>query len=88
VFPRIGHSNRRVYGAPGTSRAAKRIAIAGYLRLGLIVYRSAPGEIGFYEYQRWAADPRMLSTSAAIDRLSATGQFSLVSMYDLRSDIE
>jgi len=48
------------------------------------VYRTTPEEIGFYEYHRWAADPRMLVTSAVVDHLRANGQFSMVSMYDGR----
>src|ERR1019366_7859809 len=52
-----------------------------YLRQGPIVYRTTPEEIGFYEYHRWAADPRTIVTSAVIDHLRAGGQFSIVSMY-------
>ena len=48
------------------------------------MYRTTPEEIGFYEYHRWAADPRMLVTSAVVDHLRADGQFSMVSMYDGR----
>ena len=48
------------------------------------MYRTTPEEIGFYEYHRWAADPRMLATSAVVDHLRANGQFSMVSMYDGR----
>ena len=48
------------------------------------MYRTTPEEIGFYEYHRWAADPRMLVTSAVVDHLRANGQFFMVSMYDGR----
>jgi ABC-type uncharacterized transport system auxiliary subunit len=57
-----------------------------YLRQGPIVYRATPEEVGFYEYHRWATDPRALVTSAVIDHLRASGQFALVSMYDGRPD--
>jgi ABC-type uncharacterized transport system auxiliary subunit len=50
------------------------------------VYRSTPEEIGFYEYHRWAADPRALVTSAVIDHLRAGGQYSTVSTYNGRPD--
>lgn len=60
----------------------------GYLRQGPIVYRSTPEEIGFYEYHRWAADPRKTVTGAVVDELRASGQFSMVSTYDGRRDIE
>ena len=48
------------------------------------MYRTTPEEIGFYEYHRWAADPRTLVTSAVVDHLRAGGQFSMVSMFDGR----
>ena len=67
-----------------TSIAVREFQSPGYLRQGPIVYRTTPEEIGFYEYHRWATDPRTLVTSAVIDHLRASGQFSLVSMYDGR----
>jgi ABC-type uncharacterized transport system auxiliary subunit len=71
-----------------TSIAVREFQSPGYLRQGPIVYRTTPEEIGFYEYHRWAADPRMLVTSAVIDHLRASGNFSLVSMYNGRPDID
>jgi ABC-type uncharacterized transport system auxiliary subunit len=71
-----------------TSIAVREFQAPGYLRQGPIVYRSSPEEIGFYEYHRWAADPRKIVTSTVIDDLRASGQFSMVSMYDGRRDIE
>lgn len=67
-----------------TSIAVREFQSPGYLRQGPIVYRTTPEEVGFYEYHRWAADPRTLLTSAVIDHLHARGQFSMVSMYDGR----
>ena len=67
-----------------TSIAVREFQSPGYLRQGPIVYRTTPEEIGFYEYHRWAADPRTLVTSAVVDHLRASGQFSMVSMYDGR----
>ncbi|MFZ0199866.1 MAG: ABC-type transport auxiliary lipoprotein family protein, partial [Candidatus Sulfotelmatobacter sp.] len=67
-----------------TSIAVREFQAPNYLRQGPIVYRRTPEEIGFYEYHRWAADPRMLVTSAVVDHLRAGGQFSMVSMYDGR----
>jgi ABC-type uncharacterized transport system auxiliary subunit len=67
-----------------TSIAVREFQSPGYLRQGPIVYRTTPEEVGFYEYHRWAADPRTLLTSAVIDHLRASGQFSMVSMYDGR----
>ena len=67
-----------------TSIAVREFQSPNYLRQGPIVYRATPEEIGFYEYHRWAADPRMLVTSAVADHLRASSQFSMVSMYDGR----
>ncbi len=67
-----------------TSIAVREFQSPNYLRQGPIVYRTTPEEIGFYEYHRWAADPRTLLTSAVIDHLRASGQYSLVSRYDGR----
>jgi ABC-type uncharacterized transport system auxiliary subunit len=67
-----------------TSIAVREFQSPNYLRQGPIVYRRTPEEVGFYEYHRWAADPRVLVTSAVFDHLRAGGQFSMVSMYDGR----
>ena len=69
-----------------TSIAVREFQSPGYLRQGPIVYRKTPEQIGFYEYHRWAADPRMLVTSAVIDHLRASGQYSMVSVYSGRAD--
>jgi len=66
------------------SIAVREFQAPGYLRQGPIVYRSTPEEIGFYEYHRWAEDPRALLTGAVIDHLRASGQYSMVSMYNGR----
>jgi ABC-type uncharacterized transport system auxiliary subunit len=71
-----------------TSIAVREFQSPGYLRQGPIVYRTTPEEVGFYEYHRWAADPRMLVSSAVVDHLRASGQFSTVSMYNGRPDIQ
>ena len=69
-----------------TSIAVREFQAPSYLRQGPIVYRSTPEEIGFYEYHRWAADPRTLVTGAVVDHLRASGQYSTVSMYNGRPD--
>ena len=67
-----------------TSIAVREFQSPNYLRQGPIVYRTTPEEIGFYEFHRWASDPRVLVTSAVIDHLRASGQYSMVSLYDGR----
>ncbi len=74
--------------ASRSSIAVREFQSPGYLRQGPIVYRSTPEEIGFYEYHRWAEDPRKTVTSAVIDDLRASGHFSIVSIYDGRTDAE
>ena len=70
------------------SLAVREFQAPSYLRQGPIVYRRTPEEIGFYEYHRWAADPRKTVTSAVVEDLRASGQFSVVSMYAGRKDTE
>lgn len=69
-----------------SSIAVREFQSPGYLRQGPIVYRTTPQQIGFYEYHRWAADTRTLVTSAVIDHLRASGQYSMVSLYNGRPD--
>jgi ABC-type uncharacterized transport system auxiliary subunit len=57
-----------------------------YLRQGAIVYRPSPEQIGFYNYHRWAVDPRELVTTAVANRLRASGNFARVSIYDGHSN--
>lgn len=64
-----------------TSLAVREFQSPAYLREGPIVYRSTPEQIGFYEYHRWATDPRAVVTGAVIDHLRADGRFSKVSAY-------
>jgi ABC-type uncharacterized transport system auxiliary subunit len=59
-----------------------------YLRQGAIVYKTSPEQIGFYNYHRWAVDPRELVTNAVTERLRASGNFSQVELYDGRRDID
>jgi ABC-type uncharacterized transport system auxiliary subunit len=71
-----------------SSIAVREFQSPAYLRQGSIVYRRTPEEVGFYEYHRWAADPRAQVTSAVVDHLRASNQFSTVSSYDGRSNAD
>ena len=68
--------------------AVREFQSPNYLRQGPIVYRPTPEQIGFYEYHRWASDPRGIVTSAVLDHLRASGNFSLVSKYDGHADVD
>ena len=69
-----------------TSIAVREFQSPGYLRQGPIVYRTTREQIGFYEYHRWAEDPRGLVTNAVVDHLRASGQYATVLMYNGRAD--
>ena len=59
-----------------------------YLRQGAIVYKTSPERIGFYNYHRWAVDPREFLTNAVADRLRASGNFAQVKLYDGRPGVD
>ena len=69
------------------SLAIREFRSPAYLRQGAIVYKTSPEQIGFYDYHRWAVDPRELVTNAVADRLRASGTFTQVKLYDGRSDV-
>jgi ABC-type uncharacterized transport system auxiliary subunit len=70
------------------SIAVREFRSPGYLHQGPVVYRPSPEEIGFYNYYRWAADPRQTVTTAIADRLRASGNFAEVTRYDGRSNVD
>jgi uncharacterized lipoprotein YmbA len=59
----------------------RKFETASYLRQGRIAYRESPNAVGFYEYDRWAADPGITVTTAFIEALRSSGLFSLVGPY-------
>ena len=70
------------------SIAVREFQAPTYLREGPIVYLISSEEIGFYEYHRWAVDPRKAITNAIIERLRGSGNFALVKTYDGRNDVD
>jgi uncharacterized lipoprotein YmbA len=62
--------------------AVRRIETPAYLRQGRIVYSQTPGEVGFYEYSRWAVDPGAAVTTAVVESLRSGHLFSAVAPYD------
>ena len=71
-----------------TSLAVREFRSPSYLRQGAIVYKTSPEQIGFYNYHRWAVDPREFVTNAVAERLGASGNFAHVKLYDGRADID
>src|SRR6267378_736409 len=70
------------------SLAIREFRSPDYLRQGPLVYRASAEQIGFYDYHRWATDPRQFVTVAIADRLRASGNFADVTMYDGRSHVD
>jgi uncharacterized lipoprotein YmbA len=70
------------------SLAVREFRSPTYLHQGAIVYKTSPEQIGFYNYQRWAVDPREVVTNAVTERLRASGNFKQVKPYDGRSDVD
>lgn len=70
------------------SLAVREFRSPTYLHQGAIVYKTSPEQIGFYNYHRWAVDPREFVTNAVTDRLRASGNFTQVRLYDGRSDVD
>src|SRR5258708_17040650 len=67
------------------SVAIREFRSPSYLRQGPLVYRASAEQIGFYDYHRWATDPRDFVTNAIAARLRPSGNFAEVKTYDRRS---
>ncbi len=57
-----------------------------YLCEGRIVYRPTAEEIGFYEYHRWAMDPRQAITQYMAAGVRAQSLFQTVTVHDQGSE--
>ena len=57
-----------------------------YLCEGRIVYRSSPEEVGFYEYHRWAMNPRQAVTQYLEEGLRGQSLFKSVSVHERGSE--
>jgi len=64
------------------SVAVQQFGAPGFLREGPIVYRESPTQLGFYEYERWALDPRHAVTSAMVQTMRSRGVFRSVDPYN------
>jgi uncharacterized lipoprotein YmbA len=65
--------------------AVREFSAPRFLRAGPIVYRPSPEQLGFYNYDRWAVDPRSAVTSAFVQALQARGVFQSVHVFDGRA---
>jgi ABC-type uncharacterized transport system auxiliary subunit len=75
-------------GGSQASVAVAEFRSPAYLRQGAVVYRASPEEVGYYNYHRWAVDPREFLSNAIADRLRTSGRFAAVKIYDGRSDVD
>lgn len=67
---------------PAGSVAVREFTAQDYLRQGPIVYREPGNRLGYYEYNRWAADPRRAVTDAVIRDIQSRSIFQSVGPYD------
>jgi ABC-type uncharacterized transport system auxiliary subunit len=66
------------------SVAVREFEAPRFLREGKIPYFVSGEQLGFYEYHRWAADPRRAVTSALIEQMQSRGVFQSVGLFDGR----
>jgi ABC-type uncharacterized transport system auxiliary subunit len=67
------------------SAAIRQFSAPRFLRAGAIVYRQSPEQLGFYNYDRWAVDPRSVVTSAFVQVLESRSIFQSVHPSDGRA---
>jgi ABC-type uncharacterized transport system auxiliary subunit len=64
------------------SVAVRHFSAPRFLRAGAIVYRQSPEQLGFYNYDRWAVDPRSAITSGFVRVLESRSIFQSVHLFD------
>jgi ABC-type uncharacterized transport system auxiliary subunit len=70
------------------SAAVRQFDAPRFLRGGAIAYWEGPDQLGFYEYHRWAEDPRHAVTAAMVREMQARGLFQSVDVFDGRGSPE
>ena len=66
--------------------AIREFGCPEYLCEGRIVYRPSPEEVAFYEYHRWAMNPRQAITQYLEDGLRAQSLFQSVALHERGSE--
>ena len=64
------------------SVAIREFQCPEYLCEGRVVYRSSTEEVGFYEYHRWAVNPRAAITQYVVEGLRAESLFKSVAIHE------
>jgi ABC-type uncharacterized transport system auxiliary subunit len=67
------------------SAAVRQFSAPRFLHAGAIVYRQSPEQLGLYNYDRWAVDPRSVVTSAFVQVLESRSIFQSVHPSDGRA---
>jgi ABC-type uncharacterized transport system auxiliary subunit len=70
------------------SAAVREFDAPRFLKGGAIAYWESPDQLGFYEYHRWAEDPRHAVTAAMVREMQARGLFRSVDVFDGRESPE
>jgi ABC-type uncharacterized transport system auxiliary subunit len=60
--------------------AIRPFTCTDYVCDGRIVYRPSPEQVGFYEYHRWAADPRQMISRFVVNAVDAKRIFTHVGL--------
>jgi ABC-type uncharacterized transport system auxiliary subunit len=68
--------------------AVREFSAPRFLSGGPIAYRPSPEQLDFYNYHRWAEDPRRVVTSAMVREMQARGLFQSVELFDGRGTTE
>jgi uncharacterized lipoprotein YmbA len=66
------------------SVAVREFRAPAFLRAGPIMYRQSTGHLDFYDYHRWAVDPRSAVTNAVVQNMQTGGAFQAVHLFDGR----
>ncbi len=75
-------SVHRIQSPVAGSLAVREFRSPVFLRKGAIVYRPSGEQIAFYQYDRWAEDPRRTVTDLMMQNLEASGFFRSVDLYN------
>jgi uncharacterized lipoprotein YmbA len=70
------------------SVAVREFSAPAFLRGGPIAYRPSPEQVDFYDYHRWAEDPRRVVTAAIVREMQSRTLFQTVDLFDGRGSPE
>ena len=82
--PFASHRSEPILG----SVAVREFSAPAFLRGGPIAYRESAEQMDFYDYHRWAEDPRRVVTAAMVREMQTRGVFQSVDLFDGRRSPE